>query len=84
LNCKGLEVFLYSPVETLPVLQNAALRLVVVWNRSGMSSQLNLKKIRRETGGHEPSSGQKFLPVTGTKVAGKWRGRGLSGNAYEA
>jgi hypothetical protein len=49
-----------------------------------MSSQLNLKKIRRETGGHEPSSGQKFLPVTGTKVAGEWRDRGLSRNAYSA
>jgi hypothetical protein len=84
LNCKGLEVFLYSPVETLPILQNAALRLVVVWNKSGMSSQWNLKKIRRETGGHEPSSGQKILPATSTKMAGKWRGRGLSGNAYEA
>jgi hypothetical protein len=32
LDCKGLEVFLYSPVETLSILQNAALRLLVVWN----------------------------------------------------
>jgi hypothetical protein len=41
---------LYSPVETLPVLQNAASRLVVVWNSRGMSSQLNLEKVRRITG----------------------------------
>jgi hypothetical protein len=33
------------------LLQNAASRLVVVWNRKGMSSQLNLEKVRRETGG---------------------------------
>jgi hypothetical protein len=30
----------------------------------------------------EPSSDQKILPVTGTKVAGVYRGRVLSGNAY--
>jgi hypothetical protein len=33
-----------------------------------MSSQLNLEKVRRESGGDEPSSYQKILPVTGTKV----------------
>jgi hypothetical protein len=82
LNCKGLEVFLYSLVETLPILQNAVSRLVVVWNRRGMSSQLNLETVRRETGGGEPSSEQKILYVTGTKVAVEWRGRGLSGSAY--
>jgi hypothetical protein len=64
--CKGLELFLYSPVETLSILQNAASRLVVVWNRRGMSSQLNLEKVRRETGGDEPSSDQKILLVPGT------------------
>jgi hypothetical protein len=32
-----------------------------------MSSQLNLEKVRRETGGDEPSSDQKNLPVTGPK-----------------
>jgi hypothetical protein len=63
-------VFLYSPVETLPVLQNAASRLVVVWNSRGMSSQLNLEKVRRLTGGYEQSSDQKILFVTGTNVAG--------------
>jgi hypothetical protein len=47
-----------------------------------MSSQVNLEKVRRETGGDEPSSDQKILPVTGTKLAGVWRGRGLSGSAY--
>jgi hypothetical protein len=35
-----------------------------------MSSQLNLEKVRRETGGDEPSSDQKILPVIRTKVAG--------------
>jgi hypothetical protein len=49
LHCKGLEVFLYSPVETFPILQNAASRLVVVLNRRGMSSQLNLEEVWRET-----------------------------------
>jgi hypothetical protein len=29
-------------------------------------------KVRRETGGDEPSSDQKLLSVTGTKVAGVW------------
>jgi hypothetical protein len=63
-------VFLYSPVETLPILQNAASTLVVVWDRRGMSFQMNFEKVRRETGVDEPSSDQKFLPVTGTKVNG--------------
>jgi hypothetical protein len=44
MNCKGLEVHLYSPPETLPVLQNAASRLRVVWNRTEMSSQLNFEQ----------------------------------------
>jgi hypothetical protein len=56
--------------------------LVVVWNRKGMSSQLNLEKVKRETGGDEPSSDQKFLPATATNVASVWRGRGLSRSAY--
>jgi hypothetical protein len=47
-----------------------------------MSSQLNLEKVKRETGGDETSSHQKLLPVTGTKEAGVWRGRGLSSMAY--
>jgi hypothetical protein len=63
LHCKGLELFLYSPVETLPTLQNVASRFVVVWNRRGMSSQLNLKKVRRETGEIEQSS-EKILTLT--------------------
>jgi hypothetical protein len=82
LTCKGLEVFFYSPVQILPILQNAASRLVVVWKRRGMSSELKLEKVRREPGGHEPSSDQKLLPVTGTKVAAVWMGRGLRGSAY--
>jgi hypothetical protein len=82
LHCKGLEVILHSPVETLRILEDAASRLVVAWNRRGMSSQVNLEKVRREPGGDEPSSDQKILPVTGTKLAGVWRGRGLSGSAY--
>jgi hypothetical protein len=81
LHCIGLEVFMYSPVETLPILQNSACRFVVVWNRRGMSSQLNLEEVRRETRGDEPSSDQKLLPVTGMKVAGVWRGRGHSRSA---
>jgi hypothetical protein len=32
-----------------------------------MSSLLNLEKVRRKTGGDEPCSDQKDLPVTGTK-----------------
>jgi hypothetical protein len=44
-----------------------------------MSSQLNLEKMRRETAGDEPSSDQKDLPVTGTKLVGVWRGRALAG-----
>jgi hypothetical protein len=84
LHCKRLEVFLYSPVETLPIFQNAASRLVVVWNRSGMSSQLNLEKVRRESGGDEPSSYQKILPVTSTNVPGVWRERGLCGSASQS
>jgi hypothetical protein len=81
LHYKELEGLLYSPVETLPILQNGASRLVVVWNRRGMSSQLNLEKEWRETGGDGPYSDQKFMPVTGTKLAGVWMGRGLSGTA---
>jgi hypothetical protein len=73
---------LYSPVETLPIVQNAASILVVVQNMRAMSSNLNLENVRRETGGQEPSSYQKLLPVTGTDLAGVWRGRGLSGIAY--
>jgi hypothetical protein len=56
--------------------------LVVVWNRRGISPQLNLEKVRRETGGDEASSEHKILPVTGTKVAGVWRRKSLSGSAY--
>jgi hypothetical protein len=70
-------MFLYSPIETRPILQNAASKLEVVWNRRGMSSQLKLEKVRRETGGDEPSSDQMIFPLTGTKMAGVWRGRGL-------
>jgi hypothetical protein len=52
-------------------------------NRRGMSSQLNLKKVRREPGGDEPSSDQKILPVTGRKVSVVWwRGRGHTGSTY--
>jgi hypothetical protein len=47
-----------------------------------MSSQLNLEKVWRESGGDKPSSDQKLLSVTGNKVAVLWRGRGLSGSAY--
>jgi hypothetical protein len=32
-----------------------------------MSSHLNLEKVRKETGGNEPSLDQKTSPVTGTK-----------------
>jgi hypothetical protein len=39
-------------------------------------------KLRRETGGDEPSSDHKILPLTGTKVADVWRRRGLSESAY--
>jgi hypothetical protein len=49
-----------------------------------MSSQLNHEKVRRQTGGDEPSSDQKLLSVTGTKVAGVWLGRGLSGTASKS
>jgi hypothetical protein len=73
-------MFFYSPVEILPILHNAASRLVVVWNRRGMSSQLKFEKVRRDTEGDEPSSDQKIFPVTCTKVAGVWRGKGLSGS----
>jgi hypothetical protein len=72
---------LYSPLEILLILQSAASTWVVVSTRRGMSSQLNLEIVRRETGGDEPSSHQKILPVTGTKVACVWRGRGLSGRS---
>jgi hypothetical protein len=51
LHCKGLEVFLYSPVEALPILQNVASKLLVVWKRRGMLSPLILEKMRSETGG---------------------------------
>jgi hypothetical protein len=36
------------------------------WNRRGMSSQLILENVRRETGRDEPSSDQKILTVPGT------------------
>jgi hypothetical protein len=39
-----------------------------------MSSQLNLENVRRKTGGDEPSSDQKILPATGTKMAGACAG----------
>jgi hypothetical protein len=61
------------------LLQNAASRLVVVWNRKGMSSQFIHEKMKRETGGDEPSSDQKIFPVTDTKVAGVWRAGPLAG-----
>jgi hypothetical protein len=80
--CKGLEVFLYSALEIFAILQIAASRLIVVWNRRGMSSQLRLQNVRRESGGDEQPSDQKILPVHGFKWAGVWRGRGLSGSAY--
>jgi hypothetical protein len=48
LHFKELEVFLYSPVETLPIFQNATSRLVVVWNRRGMSFQLKFENERRK------------------------------------
>jgi hypothetical protein len=70
---------LYSPVETLQIFQNVGSRLVVVWNMRGMSSQLNLEKVRRDTGGDDASSDQKILPVTGTKMAGVCRGGALVG-----
>jgi hypothetical protein len=35
-----------------------------------MSSQLKLEKVRRKTGGDEPFSDHKNLPVSGTKGAG--------------
>jgi hypothetical protein len=54
---------MYSPVGTLPMLKNAASRWAVVWNRIGMSSQLNLEKLRRETGRDEPTSDKKVLLV---------------------
>jgi hypothetical protein len=82
LRCKGLEVFLYSSEQTLHILKNAASKLVVVWNGRGMSFQLNLEMVRRETGGDEPSSDQKILPVSGTKVAGVWKEWGLRGSTY--
>jgi hypothetical protein len=47
-----------------------------------MSFQLNLEMVRRETGGDEPSSDQKILPVSGTKVAGVWKEWGLRGSTY--
>jgi hypothetical protein len=46
-----------------------------------MSSQLNLEKMRRETGRDEPSSDQKILPVTGSTGAGVCSRRGLNGRA---
>jgi hypothetical protein len=61
-------LFLYLPVETLPVPQNAASRFGVVWNRKGMSSQLYLEKVRREIEGDEDLN-QKILTVIGTKVS---------------
>jgi hypothetical protein len=73
---------LYSPVEILPILQNAASRLVIVLNRREMSSQLNLEKVRREIGGDKPTTDQKLLPVSDTKVAGVYRGRGLTWSSY--
>jgi hypothetical protein len=44
-----------------------------------MSSHLNLEKEREETAGNEPSSDQKKLLVTGTKMV--CMGRVLSGSA---
>jgi hypothetical protein len=40
---------------------------------------VDLEKVRRDIG-DEPSSDQKIFPVTCTKVAGVWRGKGLSGS----
>jgi hypothetical protein len=37
-----------------------------------MPCHLNLEKVRRESGGYEPSSDQKFLNVICTKEAGVW------------
>jgi hypothetical protein len=76
----GPEVFLHSSVGTLLIFQNVASILVVVWNMRGMSSQLNLEKVRRETGGDEPTSDQRSCLLLTTK----WlvcRGRGLSWSA---
>ena len=40
---KGLEVFVYSPGESLPVLQSVGSKLEAVWNMTEMSCQLNLE-----------------------------------------
>ena len=39
----GLEVFVYLPGESLPVLQSVGPKLGVVWNMTEMSCQLNLE-----------------------------------------
>jgi hypothetical protein len=60
-----------------------ASRLVVVWNRRGMSSQLNLEKVRRERKLEEMSD----LQIWGSSLflAPKWlvcRERGFSSSTY--
>jgi hypothetical protein len=73
-------MFLYSPVETLPIFQNVASRLAVVWNRIGMSSQLTLKKVRRENGGEDPLQIRRSCQLVAPKWL-VWSGRGLSRSA---
>jgi hypothetical protein len=41
---------LYSLPETIPVLQNVGSRLGVLWNRTEMSSHLNLEQPDEGTG----------------------------------
>jgi hypothetical protein len=42
-------VFLYSPPETLLVLQNGGSKLEVLWNKTEMSSHLNLEQAEEGT-----------------------------------
>jgi hypothetical protein len=67
-----------SPLGTLSVLQNADSRLAVLWNRTEMSSQLNLEQADegkwRRRAIHPLIT--RSCQETGTVVTGLWRGRG--------
>jgi hypothetical protein len=74
---------LYSPSETLLVLQNAGSTLGIQWSRTEISSQLNLEQTdegnwRRRA--IDPQN-RRSCQETCTEIDGTWGGRGIRGIA---
>jgi hypothetical protein len=56
-----LEVFLYSPQESVPVLLTVGSLLGVLWNRTEMSWQFNLEGAEEVTWQRKTSPDEKIL-----------------------